>query len=102
MTFIFNTFVMMQVFNFMNARKIHDEVTITLIQNNIFTNITNNCMFIGIVSIIFVLQIILVTFAGSAFGVYSYFGLHPIQWCISVNLSFIFRLQSEQQCCLSE
>jgi hypothetical protein len=25
-TFIFNTFVMMQVFNFINARKIHEEV----------------------------------------------------------------------------
>ncbi len=29
-TFIFNTFVMLQLFNFINARKIHDEVTITL------------------------------------------------------------------------
>lgn len=28
MTFVFNTFVMLQVFNFMNARKIHDEVHI--------------------------------------------------------------------------
>lgn len=27
-TFIFNTFVMMQIFNFLNARKIHDEVNI--------------------------------------------------------------------------
>lgn len=27
-TFIFNTFVMMQIFNFLNARKIHDEVPI--------------------------------------------------------------------------
>ena len=26
-TFIFNTFVMMQVFNFINSRKLHDEVT---------------------------------------------------------------------------
>ena len=29
-TFIFNTFVMLQLFNFINARKIHDEVTILL------------------------------------------------------------------------
>lgn len=27
-TFIFNTFVMMQVFNFINSRKLHDEVHI--------------------------------------------------------------------------
>lgn len=29
-TFIFNTFVMMQIFNFINSRKIHDEVSVHL------------------------------------------------------------------------
>lgn len=29
MTFIFNTFVMMQIFNFLNCRKIHDEVDLS-------------------------------------------------------------------------
>ena len=45
----------------------------------------NNYMFLIIVGIIFILQIILVTFAGFAFGVYSYFGLHPIHWLMSVT-----------------
>lgn len=43
-------------------------------------------MFIIIVGIIFVMQIILVTFAGFAFGVYSYYGLHPVHWVISVTI----------------
>lgn len=30
-TFIFNAFVMLQVFNFLNARKLHEEVTILII-----------------------------------------------------------------------
>lgn len=29
-TFIFNTFVMMQIFNFLNARKLHEEVLVSL------------------------------------------------------------------------
>ena len=37
-----------------------------------------------IILIIVVLQIILVTFAGVAFGVYSNYGLNPAQWGISV------------------
>ena len=68
---------MMQIFNFINSRKIYDEV-------NVFENITVNILFPVIVLIIFILQIILVTFAGYAFGVYNYFGLHPIHWGISV------------------
>lgn len=88
MTFIFNTFVMMQIFNFLNCRKIHDQVSFIIIQLNIFTNICSNFLFIFIVLIILVLQIILVTFAGFAFGVYSFFGLHPYQWLISV-ISYI-------------
>ena len=84
MTFVFNTFVMMQVFNFINARKIHDEVNFNVIQKNVFEGLCNNFMFVAIVGIIFALQIILVTFTGYAFGVYSYFGLHPVQWLMSV------------------
>lgn len=42
-------------------------------------------MFIVIVFTIVILQILLLTFAGSAFGVYKYYGLHPLQWLISVN-----------------
>ena len=52
-TIIFATFVFMQIFNFLNARKIKDE-------NNIFQGIFNNIFFIGIVLLIIVLQIIII------------------------------------------
>lgn len=42
-------------------------------------------MFIVIVISIFGLQILLVTFTGAAFSVYNNFGLHPLQWLLSVN-----------------
>lgn len=93
MTFVFNTFVMLQVFNFLNSRKIHDEVILSLKQINIFAGLTQNSMFIVIVFIIFILQATLVSLAGSAFGVYSYYGLHPLHWAISVTLP-LFRLAS--------
>ena len=41
-------------------------------------------MFIAIIASIFVLQILLVTFSGLAFGVYSNFGLTVPQWGISI------------------
>ena len=39
--------------------------------------------------VIFVLQIILITFAGVAFGVYSDFGLTIQQWLISIGFGSI-------------
>ena len=47
---------------------------------------TKNVLFPIIVVGIFVLQIILVTFSGLAFGVYSNYGLTVKQWLISVLL----------------
>jgi uncharacterized membrane protein len=41
-------------------------------------------MFLVIIVIIVILQLLLVTFAGSAFGVYPNFGLAPGQWGISI------------------
>jgi P-type Ca2+ transporter type 2B len=78
-TFIFNTFVLLQVFNFLNARKLHEEF-------NIFEGITRNPLFLIIVGGIFGLQILLVTFTGSAFGVYDNYGLTVEQWLITVGL----------------
>ncbi len=61
-TYIFNTFVMLQVFNFMNCRMIHDEL-------NIFSNITKAGYFLPLVGLIFILQIIFLTFTGPAIRV---------------------------------
>ncbi|XP_077217304.1 calcium-transporting ATPase 5, plasma membrane-type-like [Tasmannia lanceolata] len=55
-TFIFNTFVMCQIFNEFNSRK-PDEL-------NIFEGVTKNHLFTGIVGITFVLQILIVEFLG--------------------------------------
>lgn len=79
-TIVFNAFVMMTIFNFINCRKLRDEV-------NIFAGITNNPLFIVIVLVIFVLQGLLITFTGSAFHVYSK-GLAVQHWliCLAIGL----------------
>jgi len=71
---------MMQVFNFINAKKLHEEL-------NVFEGITRNTLFLIIIGVIIVLQIILVTFTGMAFGVYANFGLTIQQWgtCILIG-----------------
>lgn len=46
-TIVFNAFVLMQIFNMLNARKINDEL-------NIFIGITDNKMFLGIFFIILI------------------------------------------------
>lgn len=73
---------MMQIFNFLNSRKLHEEF-------NILDGITRNPLFIIIVFGIISLQIILVTFTGSAFGVYSNFGLTVQQWLITIGIGSI-------------
>ncbi|XP_065854762.1 calcium-transporting ATPase 9, plasma membrane-type-like [Euphorbia lathyris] len=55
-TMMFNTFVLCQVFNEFNARK-PDEM-------NIFSGVTKNRLFVGIVGFTFILQIVLIEFAG--------------------------------------
>lgn len=81
-TIIFNTFVFLQFFNFLNARKIEDE-------KNIFHNLFNNMLFFVIIFIILGLQIILVTFGGRALDCYSNFGLKIEQWLICIGLGSI-------------
>ncbi|EAS05962.2 calcium-translocating P-type ATPase, PMCA-type protein (macronuclear) [Tetrahymena thermophila SB210] len=77
-TCIFNVFVMMQVFNFLNSRKIHDEF-------NILSGIEKNPLFFLIIFIILFFQVILITFAGIAFNCYSYYGLTVQQWFICIG-----------------
>lgn len=59
LTLIFNVFVWMQIFNFLNARKIEDEL-------NIFENIFASSMFIAIVILIVLLQIFCIFFGNRA------------------------------------
>ncbi|NXJ08217.1 AT2B1 ATPase, partial [Odontophorus gujanensis] len=75
-TIVFNTFVMMQLFNEINARKIHGE-------RNVFEGIFNNAIFCSIVLGTFVVQIIIVQFGGKPFSCSK---LSIEQWLWSVFL----------------
>lgn len=61
-TYNFNVFVVMQIFNFVNARKINDEL-------NIFKGICSSLFFPVIVIMIIILQVIIVTLGDRAFRV---------------------------------
>jgi len=75
-TIIFNTFVWMQVFNEINARKIHGE-------RNVFENFFSNHVFTGIVFGTAISQVLIVELGGTAF---SCTGLNWSQWLICVGL----------------
>ncbi|XP_060784114.1 plasma membrane calcium-transporting ATPase 1-like isoform X2 [Neoarius graeffei] len=77
-TIVFNTFVMMQLFNEFNARKIHGE-------RNVFDGIFNNPIFCSIVFGTFVVQVAVVQFGGKPF---SCVGLSIEQWLWCVLLGF--------------
>lgn len=86
-TYIFNIFVMLQFFNFLNCRMLLDEL-------NIFKAITKSTLLLIILFIIFILQIIFITFCGTAIRVHTW-GLGPAQWGLSIAfglLSLLCRL----------
>ncbi|XP_072522238.1 plasma membrane calcium-transporting ATPase 4 isoform X1 [Salminus brasiliensis] len=77
-TIIFNVFVMMQLFNEINARKIHGE-------RNVFENIYRNPIFCCVVLGTFGLQIIIVQFGGKPFSCTS-LTLDQWLWCIFIGV----------------
>ncbi|XP_049718267.1 plasma membrane calcium-transporting ATPase 2 isoform X6 [Loxodonta africana] len=77
-TIIFNTFVMMQLFNEVNARKIHGE-------RNVFDGIFRNPIFCTIVLGTFAIQIVIVQFGGKPFSC-SPLQLDQWMWCIFIGL----------------
>jgi Ca2+ transporting ATPase len=70
-TFIFNSFVWMQLFNEFNARSLHGEF-------NIFRGVLKNPLFCGIVFVSAVLQVIMVEFGGNA--------MHVVQGGLDLDL----------------
>jgi len=80
-TFIFNFFVMCQVFNLINCRKIHEEY-------NILNGIHRNLLFVFIVVAIFGLQLILGNLGGLPLSV-SFHGMDIRQWLIALAFAFI-------------
>uniref|UniRef100_A0A8C5AKD4 Calcium-transporting ATPase n=1 Tax=Gadus morhua TaxID=8049 RepID=A0A8C5AKD4_GADMO len=77
-TIVFNTFVLMQLFNEINARKIHGE-------RNVFDGVFNNPIFCSIVLSTFVIQFVIVQFGGKPFSCVS---LSMEQWLWCVFLGF--------------
>ncbi|KAG8129887.1 hypothetical protein E2320_016516 [Naja naja] len=76
-TIIFNTFVMMQLFNEINARKIHGE-------RNVFDGIFGNPIFCSIVLGTFGIQIVIVQFGGKPFSC-SPLNAEQWLWCLFVG-----------------
>ncbi|XP_006631081.1 plasma membrane calcium-transporting ATPase 2 isoform X4 [Lepisosteus oculatus] len=77
-TIIFNTFVMMQLFNEINARKIHGE-------RNVFDGIFRNPIFCSIVVGTFAIQIIIVQFGGKPFSC-SPLDIDKWMWCVFLGM----------------
>ncbi|BHF61032.1 ATPase, Ca transporting, plasma membrane [Sparganum proliferum] len=77
-TVIFNTFVLMTLFNELNARKIHG-------QRNVFSGLHRNMLFVVIWITTFVLQVIIVQFGGYAFSTHPLAVEHWL-WCLFFGL----------------
>uniref|UniRef100_A0A8C7MHV3 Calcium-transporting ATPase n=1 Tax=Oncorhynchus kisutch TaxID=8019 RepID=A0A8C7MHV3_ONCKI len=77
-TIIFNTFVLMQLFNEINARKIHGE-------RNVFDGIFHNPIFCSIVLGTFLMQFVIVQFGGKPFSC-TPLNVEQWLWCLLVGV----------------
>ncbi|KAM0837684.1 hypothetical protein ACQ4PT_061470 [Festuca glaucescens] len=77
-SFIFNTFVLCQVFNEFNSRK-PEEL-------NIFEGVSRNHLFLGVVSVTVVLQVIIIEFLGKFTSTVR---LNWELWLVSVGIAFV-------------
>uniref|UniRef100_A0A2K5ED40 Calcium-transporting ATPase n=1 Tax=Aotus nancymaae TaxID=37293 RepID=A0A2K5ED40_AOTNA len=99
-TIIFNTFVMMQLFNEVNARKVHGE-------RNVFDGIFSNPIFCTIVLGTFGIQIVIVQFGGKPFSC-SPLSTEQWLWCLFVGVGelvwgqVIATIPTSQLKCLKE
>jgi Ca2+ transporting ATPase len=85
LTMIFNSFVMMTLFNEINARKIHG-------QRNVFKGIFSNMIFLGILLGTFIAQLIMVTVGGRVFFV-SKLTLEQWLWCFTFGAGTLLWFQ---------
>ncbi|XP_029631825.1 plasma membrane calcium-transporting ATPase 1 isoform X3 [Salmo trutta] len=77
-TIVFNVFVMMQLFNEINARKIHGE-------RNVFEAIYRNPIFCSVVMGTFILQIVIVQFGGKPFSCTA-LSIDQWLWCVFIGV----------------
>lgn len=80
MTNVFNIFVVMQIFNMINSRKINDEI-------NIFDGFFKNWVFVVIYIVIFGAQALIIQVGSRAFKV-TPGGLSWVHWVIALGLGF--------------
>jgi magnesium-transporting ATPase (P-type) len=73
-TLIFNAFVWMQIFNESNNRRLDNHM-------NIFEGVFRNPYFIAITVFMIIAQVLIINFAGKAFGIVR---LGPIEWAVSL------------------
>uniref|UniRef100_A0A673XS21 Calcium-transporting ATPase n=1 Tax=Salmo trutta TaxID=8032 RepID=A0A673XS21_SALTR len=99
-TIIFNTFVLMQLFNEINARKIHGE-------RNVFDGIFANPIFCSIVFGTLVIQVVIVQWGGKPFSC-APLSVEQWLWCLFVGVGellwgqVIATVPSDQLPCLKE
>ncbi|XP_058497890.1 plasma membrane calcium-transporting ATPase 3b isoform X1 [Solea solea] len=99
-TIIFNTFVLMQLFNEINARKIHGE-------RNVFDGIFGNPIFCSIVLGTFAVQIVIVQWGGKPFSC-APLNIEQWLWCLFVGVGellwgqVIATVPTERLPCLKE
>uniref|UniRef100_A0AAQ4QNP8 Calcium-transporting ATPase n=1 Tax=Gasterosteus aculeatus aculeatus TaxID=481459 RepID=A0AAQ4QNP8_GASAC len=99
-TIIFNTFVLMQLFNEINARKIHGE-------RNVFDGIFANPIFCSIVVGTFIMQIVIVQWGGKPFSC-APLNMEQWLWCLFVGVGellwgqVIATVPTERLPCLKE
>ncbi|MED6294217.1 Plasma membrane calcium-transporting ATPase 3, partial [Characodon lateralis] len=99
-TIIFNTFVLMQLFNEINARKIHGE-------RNVFDGIFANPIFCSIVLGTFAVQIVIVQWGGKPFSC-APLNVEQWLWCLFVGVGellwgqVIATVPTERLPCLKE
>jgi len=74
-TMVFNAFVMMQLFNQLNARKVSDD-------SDVADGLTTAQLFLGVLGAEAVLQLVIVQFGGEAFGTVA---LNPVQWALCIG-----------------
>ncbi|XP_003792298.1 plasma membrane calcium-transporting ATPase 4 [Otolemur garnettii] len=77
-TIVFNTFVLMQIFNEINSRKIHGE-------KNVFSGIYHNIIFCTVVLGTFISQILIVEFGGKPFSC-TKLNLSQWLWCLFIGI----------------
>jgi len=81
LTIVFNTFVIMTLFNMINARKIHNE-------RNVFARLFSNPLFCGIWAVCFVAQVLIVEFGGIVFST-SKLSASQWLWCMFLGVGVL-------------